>query len=83
MFMSHQEADPILNIVVPQSPHLPRVAGRPFFMVTCCGSCMYLLSRHFMQYPVIEESFLPQWLTFIRARRYSSTTLAWGPHCMG
>ena len=83
MIVTLQEATPILNIVVPQSPHLPRVAGRPFFMVTCCASWMSLLSLHFMQYPVIRCSFLAQWLTFIRARRYSSITLAWGPHCMG
>ena len=29
-----QDALPILNIVVPHSPQLPRVAGRPFFIVT-------------------------------------------------
>ena len=29
-----QDAFPILNIVVPHSPQLPRVAGRPFFIVT-------------------------------------------------
>ena len=59
IFIELHDAAPILNIVVPQSPHLPRVAGRPFFMVTCCGSCMSLLSLHLMQYPVIEISFLP------------------------
>lgn len=57
--LSVQVAAPILNIVVPQSPHLPRVAGRPFFMVTRRGSWISLLSRHLMQYPVIEESSLP------------------------
>ena len=56
--LSVQVAAPILNIVVPQSPHLPRVAGRPFFMVTRCASWMSLLSRHLMQYPVIYESSL-------------------------
>ena len=28
---------PILKIFVPQSGHVPWIAGRPFFMVTCCG----------------------------------------------
>ena len=70
-----QDAAPILNIVVPQSPHFPRVAGRPFFMVTCCGSRIVWLSRHFMQYPVIEKSFpfWPDWLTLIGAVNSSST----------
>lgn len=50
-----QDALPILNIVLPHSPHLPRVAALPFFIVTCCASCISRLSRHFMQYPVIES----------------------------
>ena len=58
MIIAVQDAAPILNIVVPQSPHLPRVARRPFFIVTCCASWMSLVSLHFMQYPVIEKSFL-------------------------
>ena len=45
----YQEAFPILYIPV---PHLPRVAGRPFFIVTCSASCISRLSLHFMQYAV-------------------------------
>ena len=55
-----QEAFPILYIPVPHSPHLPRVAGRPFFIVTCSVSCISRLSLHFTQYPVIVNSFIPQ-----------------------
>ena len=51
-----QETFPILNIVVPHSLHLPRVAGRPFFIVTGCALWISRLSRHFRQYPVIESS---------------------------
>ena len=54
----HQEVLPILYIPVPHSPHLPRVAGRPFFIVTCSASCISRLSLHFRQYPVIVISFL-------------------------
>ena len=50
-----QDAFPILNIVDPHSPHLPRVASRPFFMVTCSASWISRLSRHFIQYPVIVK----------------------------
>ena len=50
-----QDILPILNIVLPHSPHLPLVAGRPFFIVTCSASWISLLSRHFIQYPVIEK----------------------------
>ena len=47
-----QDVFPILNIVAPHSPQLPRVAGRPFFIVT--GRVLWIsrLSRHFRQYPV-------------------------------
>ena len=49
---------PILNIVVPHSPHLPRVANRPFFSVTSSDSCISRCARHFRQYPLIVNSFL-------------------------
>ena len=52
-----QEAFPVLYIPAPHSPHLPRVAGRPFFIVTCSVSCISRLSLHFKQYPVIVNSF--------------------------
>ena len=52
-----QEAFPILYIPAPHSPHFPRVAGRPFFIVTCSASCISRLSLHFRQYPVIVSSF--------------------------
>ncbi len=51
-----QEAVPILNIAAPHSAHLPRVAERPFFIVTCSASCISRLSLHFRQYPVIVSS---------------------------
>ena len=47
---------PILNIVVPHSPHLPRVAARPFFSVTSSAFCISRCARHFRQYPVIVSS---------------------------
>ena len=56
-----QDAFPILNIVVPHSPHLPRVAGRPFFIVTGWPFWISRLSRHLMQYPVI--GIVPSFLT--------------------
>ena len=48
---------PILNIVVPHSPQVPRVADLPFFIVTCWEFWISRLSRHFRQYPVIKLSF--------------------------
>ena len=57
MHVTILEAFPILNILAPHSPHLPRVAGRPFFIVTCSASCISRLSLHFRQYPVIANSF--------------------------
>ena len=58
------------------SPHLPRVAGRPFFMVTCCASWISWRSRHFMQYPVIEKSFPAQTdCPSLWAKRHRSTAL--------
>ena len=49
-----QDAFPILNIVAPHSPHLPRVAGRPFFIVTGWALWISRLSRHLRQYPIIR-----------------------------
>jgi hypothetical protein len=43
-------APPILNIFVPQMPHFPSVAGRPFFMVICTASFISRLLLHFTQY---------------------------------
>lgn len=43
-------APPILNIFVPQIPHFPSVAGRPFFMVICTASFISRLLLHFTQY---------------------------------
>ena len=56
-----QDAFPILNIVVPHSPQLPRVAVRPFFIVTGWPSWISRLSQHLMQYPVI--GIVPSFLT--------------------
>jgi len=41
--------DPILNILVPQTGHVPWVAGRPFFIVTWVGFCIVRVVLHFMQ----------------------------------
>ena len=65
-----QDILPILNIVLPHSPHLPLVAGRPFFIVTCSASWISLLSRHFIQYPVIEKTS-----RIVFAHRYGRRTL--------
>ena len=56
-----QDAFSILNIVAPHSPHMPRVAGRPFFIVIGRALRISRLSRHFMQYPVI--GIAPSFLT--------------------
>ena len=52
------DVPPILNIVVPHSPHLPRVANRPFFNVTSSAFCISRCARHFRQYPLIVNSFM-------------------------
>ena len=79
-----QVAAPILNIVVPQSPHFPRVAGRPFFMVTRCAFWMSRRSRHFMQYPVIERSSpAPTGCPSLRARRNRTTSKNRSNSCTG
>ena len=44
-----QDARPILNIVVPHSPHEPLVAGLPFFIVTAWRSRISRCSLHFIQ----------------------------------
>src|SRR5918996_2055245 len=41
---------PILNIFVPQTVHMPCVAGLPFFIVTFFSSFMVLLALHLTQY---------------------------------
>ena len=46
------------NTLVPQVGHLPRVAGRPFLRVTCCGSLISLLDLHLKQYASITPSIL-------------------------
>ena len=40
---------PILNILVPHTGQVPRVAGLPFFIVICSVSFIVLLCLHFMQ----------------------------------
>ncbi len=40
---------PILKILVPQSGHVPWIAGRPFFIVTCCGSLISTFLRSLTQ----------------------------------
>ena len=61
-----QVAFPILNIVVPHSPQVPRVAGRQFFIVTGWAFRISRLSRHFRQYPVIESS-----LSFLKSHTHA------------
>ncbi len=41
---------PILNILVPQVVHSPRVAGRPFFIWICSVFRISRFCLHFMQY---------------------------------
>jgi hypothetical protein len=41
---------PILNIFVPQTVHMPCVAGLPFFIVTFFSSFIVLLALHLTQY---------------------------------
>jgi len=43
------EALPILNILVLHTGQLPCDAGRPFFIVICCGFCISRLVLHFIQ----------------------------------
>jgi hypothetical protein len=40
---------PILKIFVPQSGHVPWIAGRPFFIVTCWGSLISTFLRSLTQ----------------------------------
>jgi hypothetical protein len=40
---------PILNILVPQTEHVPLIAGLPFFIVTCCSPLIGLFALHFTQ----------------------------------
>jgi hypothetical protein len=40
---------PILKIFVPQSGHVPCVAGRPFFMVMSLASLISFLALHLTQ----------------------------------
>ena len=48
------------NIFVPQTGHLPWVAGLPFFMVIWAGSAISLLVLHFTQYAsdILSTSYL-------------------------
>jgi len=47
---------PILYIPVPQTGHLPFIAGLPFFIVTFSGFSTSLFARHLTQY--IETAIL-------------------------
>ncbi len=47
---------PILNIFVPQTPHVPVSAFLPFFMVTARSPFISLFALHFTQYPVVPNS---------------------------
>ena len=50
--------EPMRQIVVPQSGHLPLVIGLPFFVVLSTGSFMIFFALHFMQYASIAMSNL-------------------------
>jgi hypothetical protein len=41
--------EPILNILVLHTEHVPSMAGRPFFMVTCFALLISRWVLHFMQ----------------------------------
>jgi hypothetical protein len=51
-------ADPILNILVPHTEHVPCVAGLPFFIVTAVGLTISLLALHFTQYASMKLTSL-------------------------
>ena len=56
---------PILNILVPQVAHTPRVAGRPFFIWICSVLFIDRFCLHFMQYaskPLLLSCSGPSWL---------------------
>lgn len=46
---------PILNILVPQTEHVPDSALRPFFMVTCFSPFISLFALHFTQYACVAN----------------------------
>jgi hypothetical protein len=46
---------PILNILVPQTVHVPEIALRPFFMVTCFSPFISLFALHFTQYACVAN----------------------------
>ena len=49
---NHDFCDRILYIPVPHAPHLPLMAGRPFFIVTRWVSTIKLFLRHLTQYAI-------------------------------
>jgi hypothetical protein len=46
---------PILNILVPQTEHVPVSAFRPFFMVTALSPFISLFALHFTQYASVAN----------------------------
>jgi Na+-driven multidrug efflux pump len=44
---------PILNILVPQTEHVPDIALRPFFMIICFSPFISLFFLHFTQYACV------------------------------
>lgn len=52
--------EPMRQIVVPQSGHLPLVIGLPFLVVLSTGSFISFLARHLTQYAsiAIRSTFL-------------------------
>lgn len=46
---------PILNILVPQTEHVPVNALRPFFITTALSPFISLFALHFTQYPVVAN----------------------------
>jgi Na+-driven multidrug efflux pump len=46
---------PILNILVPQTEHVPDIALRPFFMVICFSPFISLFFLHFTQYACVTK----------------------------
>jgi hypothetical protein len=50
---------PILNSVVPQTPHWPVIAPMPFFIVILCWFCISRSVLHFTQYAKVVCVHLP------------------------
>ena len=71
---------PIRKIFVPQTGHVPLVAGLPFFRVTCSGPLISLFVLHLRQYASIgnplKSRLEPLYLASRPIARYIGTNLS-------